>query len=62
MGLLNIFKKRPAKINVFEGKNGWYFHLLASNGKISEGSQAYSSKSNAKRAARKLFPDLEFTE
>jgi len=57
------FWKRPPVVEFFQGKNEkWFFHLLSSNGQISAASQGYSSKGNAKRAARKLYPELKFKE
>lgn len=53
------FKKRPSHIEVFCGKDEkWYFRVVATNGKTAAASQGYSTKSNALRAARNLYPTL----
>jgi len=58
--LKKVFRSRPAKIEVFKGANNkWYFHVRATNGKITSASQGYSTKGNAQRAAKRQFPDLE---
>jgi uncharacterized protein YegP (UPF0339 family) len=38
------------------------FRAVARNGRTVEGSQGYSTKSNAKRAARRKYPDARFFE
>lgn len=44
---------RTAKVERWKAKNGkWYFHRRATNGKITDPSQGYSTKSNATRAIR----------
>ena len=51
--------KRNAIIEYFKGQNGkWYFRKKAANGKIASPSQGYANSSNARRAAKKLFPGL----
>lgn len=37
----------------------WYYVVVAANGQVTETSETYTRRSNAKRAARKSFPDLE---
>lgn len=62
MGLFSKWK-RPPKIEIFKGKDSkWYFHVRSSNGKITSSSQGYSTKPNAKRAAKKQHPDIEIGE
>lgn len=47
-------------IEIFTGRdNKTYFNKRSSNGKIAAPSQGYSTKSNAKRAAKKLFPGVK---
>ena len=51
--------KRRYWIEIFKGVDGkFYFHRKAANGKINSPSQGYATKSNAKRAAKKLFPGI----
>ena len=49
-------------VHIFKGKGliqPWRIRVVASNGKVvSDGGEGYFSKWNAKRAARKNFPDL----
>ena len=40
------------KICVFRGADGWRFRTVAANGRKITVSEAYSSRSNAERAAR----------
>lgn len=48
-----------ARVVVFRGANGrWYFHRVAGNNRVTDASQGYRTKWGAKRAARKVFPDL----
>ena len=42
-----------------EGKDPWYVHLKARNGRVITVSEGYSTKSAATRAARKFFPAVE---
>ena len=43
------------RIEIHEGEDAaWYLRLVASNGRITLDSEGYSSKSNAKRAARRM--------
>jgi uncharacterized protein YegP (UPF0339 family) len=44
-------------IEIFKSKLGWYVRLVAGNGEKLNVSEAYFSKWNAKRAARRMFPD-----
>lgn len=37
----------------------WYVRLVSENGKTLNISEGYFSKWNAKRAARRMFPELE---
>jgi uncharacterized protein YegP (UPF0339 family) len=50
------------RIEVFEGANGWYWRArhLATSHIICDGSEAYSTKSNARRAARRVGRMLIF--
>lgn len=41
------------------GRRKWYVRLKAGNGETVNTSQGYATKWNAKRAAKKVFPDLE---
>lgn len=41
------------------GWKPWYVRLVASNGETLAVSEAYASKWNAKRAAKKNFPDAK---
>ena len=49
-------------VHIFKGKGlvqPWRIRVVAGNGKVvSDGGEGYFSKWNAKRAARKNFPDL----
>ncbi len=46
-------------IELYKGKRGWYVRILSRNGKIvADGGEAYSSYSNAKRAAIRLKENL----
>lgn len=43
------------KIQIYKGKKGWYIRIVARNGKIvADGGEAYSSKANCLRAAKRL--------
>lgn len=43
------------KIEIFKGKDGnYYWRVVAPNGEITQQSEGYVSKSNARRAARLL--------
>lgn len=44
---------RGTTFEVFKGKDGWRWHERASNGRIKSTSEAYASKPNAVRAARR---------
>lgn len=48
--------RKPRKqIEVFAGRGGFYWRARDKNGKIvADGSQAYSTRSNARRAARRI--------
>lgn len=45
---------RMARIEVFPGEGGWYFHLRAKNGEILCQSEGYGSQRDARRGARAL--------
>ena len=45
-------------VQIFKSNHGWYVRLIASNGEKLTVSEAYYSKWNAKRAARRVFPAL----
>jgi uncharacterized protein YegP (UPF0339 family) len=48
-------------IEIFKSKGSlkrWYFHVKAGNGKITNASEGYYSKWNAKRAAKRSFPHI----
>ncbi|MGQ0670832.1 MAG: YegP family protein [Actinomycetota bacterium] len=44
---------RPWHVQLFPSKDGWRFRIVAGNGRIVAPSQAYATKSNAKRAAKR---------
>lgn len=44
--------KRRKRIEVFQGRDGWRWHVRAANGEITAQSEVYASKANAMRAAR----------
>lgn len=55
-----FFNPRARIVKLFAGTDGKiYYHVIAGNGKITNPSQGYSSASNAKRAAKSSFPDLQ---
>lgn len=45
-----------------DGRHPWYVRLRAGNGRVLAISEGYFSKWNAKRAARRMFPDLQIKE
>lgn len=47
-------------IEIFKGggRQPWYVRLVGANGQALATSEGYFSKWNAKRAARRMFPDL----
>ncbi len=45
-------------VQIFRSNHGWYVRLIAANGEKLTVSEAYYSKWNAKRAARRVFPNL----
>lgn len=50
------------KLELFKGDDGWRLRLRARNGRILVVSEAYFSRFNARRAARKNFPDITVVE
>jgi len=42
------------RIEVFEGKSGWFWHFRASNGRITAVAESFTSKSHAMRAAKSV--------
>lgn len=48
-------KSAKGKVEIFQGQGGgWYWRARAANGKVvADGSEGYSNRSNARRAARK---------
>jgi uncharacterized protein YegP (UPF0339 family) len=46
------------KIKLLKGKVRWYYTIVGNNGETIAVSQKYFSKSNAKRAARKVALNL----
>lgn len=52
------------KLQVYPGKkSGWYIRIRTRNGKIvADGGEAYSSKYNAERAAKRLVAGIKTTE
>lgn len=56
-------KPKPKhRIEVYEGLHGWFWRArhIASSKIIADGSEAYSTKSNATRAARRIGRALMF--
>lgn len=51
--IVQWFKKKP-HVHVFNGADGWRVRVVAANGEIMLGSEAYSTRSNAIRAADNL--------
>jgi len=50
-------------VHLVSGRHGkWYLRLVSANGEILAHSEAYFSKWNAKRAARKNFPGVRLIE
>lgn len=50
----------PVKIEVFPGRDSkWYYRPIEGNGRQIFQSQGYSTKWNAKRAAKSVFPEVE---
>jgi uncharacterized protein YegP (UPF0339 family) len=49
------------KVEIFKGKGiqPWRFRARARNGEIITNSEGYLTKWNAKRAAKKAFPNIE---
>jgi uncharacterized protein YegP (UPF0339 family) len=47
-------RRTRAKVIVFEGAGGWYFHARAPNGEIIIQSEAYTRREDAECAARAL--------
>lgn len=45
-------------VQIFHSGHGWYVRLIGGNGEKLTVSEAYYSKWNAKRAARRVFPNL----
>lgn len=47
-------------LQIYKGKKGgWYIRIIAKNGKIvADGGEAYASKANAKRAAKRLMSNI----
>lgn len=52
------------KVQLFKGSGiqPWYLRLVSSNGQVLAVSEGYFSKWNAKRAARRNFPDIPLVE
>lgn len=51
-------------VEVFKGKDGWYFRTVWSNGKTDSRSESYTRRDSARKAARKVAEQLglEVTE
>jgi uncharacterized protein YegP (UPF0339 family) len=46
---------KPLTLTVYQARDGWRWHLKASNGRVvADGGEAYASQSNAMRAAKRL--------
>lgn len=52
------------KVELFkgEGRQPWYLRLKGANGKTLSVSEGYFSKWNAKRAAKKNFPNIRLVD
>jgi uncharacterized protein YegP (UPF0339 family) len=52
------------KVELFKGSGlqPWYIRLRGANGKVLAVSEGYFSKWNAKRAAKRTFPDIPFVD
>jgi len=52
------------KVQLFKGSGiqPWYLRLVSSNGQVLAVSEGYFSKWNAKRAARRNFPNVPLVE
>lgn len=59
---MNIVQIFPGRIIYPGGKREWFLRLVSPNGKTLSVSEAYVSKFNAKRAARKNFSGLPVIE
>ena len=48
-------------VHIFKGKgrHPWYVRLVSRNGQVLAVSEGYYSRWNAKRAARKMYPEYE---
>jgi uncharacterized protein YegP (UPF0339 family) len=49
------------RVEIWQSRDGWRVRLIGGNGEIITTSEAYFSKWNAKRAARRVFPNLPQT-
>ncbi len=49
-------------VQIFHSKLGWYVRLIATNGEKLTVSEAYYSKWNAKRAAKRVFPGMDIRQ
>lgn len=51
-----IFRRKRLEVEIVQGKDKqWYYRVRARNGEIVSGSEGYTRKSSAKRAATNLF-------
>lgn len=52
------------KVQIFKGRgiHPWYVRLKGANGKVLTTSEGYYSKWNAKRAARRMYPNIVIEE
>jgi uncharacterized protein YegP (UPF0339 family) len=50
------------RVELFHGKDGWRWHLVAANGEILATSEAYSSKDAANRTAQLVADALAGVE
>ncbi len=48
---------RSPHVEIFRSPQGWHVRLVAANSQKLTVSEAYYSRWNAKRAARRVFPD-----
>jgi uncharacterized protein YegP (UPF0339 family) len=56
-------KVHTTRFDIYEAKDGWRWRIIATNGKIiAESGEAYSTKSNAKRAAHRLHENVVWAD
>ena len=55
----NLARRQVTVVQIFKGvgRQPWYVRLVADNGQILTISEGYFSKWNAKRAAKRMYPN-----